>query len=90
MLIAFPLQQWLRERVPILHLYVHCVSCCGLICTLAVSVTWSMVTNRDWVGTDCLLGLQCSLVKSAQFPAVRLEILQAIPGLGCFSDVECF
>jgi hypothetical protein len=26
-LIAFPQQQWLRERTSILHLYVHCVPC---------------------------------------------------------------
>ena len=26
--IAFPLQQWLRERVSMLHLYVHFLSCC--------------------------------------------------------------
>ena len=26
-LIAFPLQQWLRERASILHLYVYCLSC---------------------------------------------------------------
>jgi hypothetical protein len=26
-LIAFPLQQWLRERASILRLYVHCLSC---------------------------------------------------------------
>jgi len=27
-IIAFPLQQWLRERSSTLHLYVHCLSCC--------------------------------------------------------------
>jgi hypothetical protein len=26
-LIAFPRQQWLRERASMLRLYVHCVSC---------------------------------------------------------------
>ena len=26
-LIAFPLQQWLHERAPVLHVYVHCLSC---------------------------------------------------------------
>ena len=26
-LIAFPLQQWLHERAPLLTLYVHCLSC---------------------------------------------------------------
>jgi hypothetical protein len=26
-LTAFPMQQWLRERALILHLYVHCLSC---------------------------------------------------------------
>ena len=26
-LIAFPLQQWLRERASMLRLYVHCLSC---------------------------------------------------------------
>jgi hypothetical protein len=27
-LIAFPPQQWLHERSPVLHLYAHCVYCC--------------------------------------------------------------
>jgi len=26
-LIAFPLQQWLHERAPLLHLYANCFSC---------------------------------------------------------------
>jgi hypothetical protein len=29
--IAFPQQQWLRERVSVLRLYVHCLSCYRLI-----------------------------------------------------------
>ena len=28
MLIAFQRRQWLRERVSVLRLYVHCLSCC--------------------------------------------------------------
>jgi hypothetical protein len=30
-LIAYPQQQWLRERASILHSYVHCLSCEGSI-----------------------------------------------------------
>ena len=30
MMIAFPQQQWLRERASVLRLYVRCLSCCYL------------------------------------------------------------
>ena len=33
---AFQRQQWLRERLTILHLYVHCLSCLFLIQSVSV------------------------------------------------------
>ena len=27
LLVVFPRQQWLRERLSMLHLYVHCLTC---------------------------------------------------------------
>jgi hypothetical protein len=32
-LIAFPQQQWIRERASVLHLYIHCLSCLLLTAT---------------------------------------------------------
>ena len=36
-LTAFPLQQWLKERISLLHLHVHCLSCIHSGCVLKSS-----------------------------------------------------
>jgi hypothetical protein len=46
-----------------------------------------MVTNHELMGTDCLLGFGCNIVKYEEVPAVRLEKLQPTARLGCLFDV---
>ena len=46
-LIAFPLQQWLRERASILRLYINCLSCFTPCPTAAMLVTLSNVSNNS-------------------------------------------
>ena len=38
MLIAFQRQQWLRERISMLRLYVHCLSCLALVYRLLTTL----------------------------------------------------
>ena len=47
-----------------------------------------MVINRELTGTDCLLSLHCSLMKSKHVPTVRLEITERIAWLRCLSHAE--
>ena len=40
--IAFPRQQWLRERALLLHVYVHCLSC---LTAVASVVLWNVYVS---------------------------------------------
>jgi hypothetical protein len=58
--IAFPRQQWLRERASILRLYAHCLSCCtvnnasSFYAGFHFFTVWTVQIVGSWVWTPCM------------------------------------